>query len=205
MIVLNGGYYRLTIFRYIHCVLMFSMNMNVKMMTMLNKNMFCILSISIKNKPYIQNKKCLNFSLRVRLPQGGVTFPLWKSDPGVNLPRGSVFDVTHHLLVLSSGCRLVATRGGGCLCSQPCSLDPFKVSGQVSPKQDTRTSRPLTPTCGFTHTICEYSLCNACWLFVYLYVRGRTFWYYIEPCCIESGLIGLKGHRQFPKLTSYHQ
>ena len=112
MIVLNGGYYRLTIFRYIHCVLIFSINMNVKMMTMLNKNMFCILSISIKNKPYIQNKKCLNFSLRVRLPRGGVTFPLWKSDPGVNLPRGSVFDVTHHLLVLSIGCRLVATRGG---------------------------------------------------------------------------------------------
>ena len=71
MIVLNGGYYRLTIFRYLHCVLIFSMNMNVKMMIMLNKNMFCILSISIKNKPYIQNKKCLNFSLRVRLPQGG--------------------------------------------------------------------------------------------------------------------------------------
>ena len=72
MIVLNGGYYRLTIFRYIYCVLILSMNMNVKMMTMLNKNMFCILSISIKNKPYIQNKKCLNFSLRVRLPQGSV-------------------------------------------------------------------------------------------------------------------------------------
>ena len=85
MIVLNGGYYRLTIFRYIHCVLIFSMNMNVKMMTMLNKNMFCILSISIKNKPYIQNKKCLNFSLRVRLPQGGSLFHCGK------VTRGSIY------------------------------------------------------------------------------------------------------------------